>query len=226
VIRGPSPRDPGVLDYPFNYDASADLARMRVGYVEDAFKEDGFREHNDRALEKFRALGVQLVPIALPEVEFRTLTVILTAEAGAAFEELTLSGRDDLLVNQAANAWPNIFRTARFIPATEYINANRQRTILCREMNALFEDVDAYLAPPWSDSLLMTNLSGHPCVVFPTGWGESGSAATITIVGPLFGEATILELARAFQAETDHHRRRPNLEEAFARLEGQADASQ
>ena len=134
-----------------------------------------FHKNDSLTLAKLRELGAELIPIELPDVDVYSLSFILSAEAGAAFDELTRSYKDDLLVRQIKNAWPNVFRTSRFIPAVEYINANRIRTLLINEMQKLFEEVDLYIAPSWEgDNLLLTNLTGHPCVVLPNGFSEEG----------------------------------------------------
>jgi len=138
------------------------------------------------------------------------MSITLSAEAAAAFDELTLSGKDDLLVRQIKNAWPNSFRSSRFIPAVEYVQANRARYLLVQEMGKLMEGIDVYLAPSFGGSnLLLTNLSGHPCVVVPNGFNEKGSPTSITFVGRLYGEATLLAVAKAYQDATDFHLKPP-----------------
>ena len=122
----------------------------------------------------------------------------------AAFDELTRSNRDDLLVRQIKNAWPNAFRTARFIPAVEYIQANRLRSILIAKMDEIMSEVDLYIAPTFEgDNLLLTNLSGHPCVVLPNGFNEEGSPVSITFIGRLLEEATLLRLGIQVGIEID-----------------------
>ncbi|MCB0268575.1 MAG: amidase, partial [Calditrichaeota bacterium] len=113
----------------------------------------------------------------------------------------------DLLVRQIKNAWPNEFRTSRFIPAVEYINANRIRYLWIQEMAALFETVDAYISPSFGENLLITNLTGHPCVVVPNGAAEQ----SISFTGNLFDEATILALAKLYQQATGFHKLHPDL---------------
>jgi Asp-tRNA(Asn)/Glu-tRNA(Gln) amidotransferase A subunit family amidase len=141
------------------------------------------------------------------------LSLILTAEAAAAFDELTRSGRDDLLVRQEENAWPNVFRQGRFIPAVEYVNANRVRTLLARDMEELFRRVDVYVTPAYGGAnLLATNLTGHPMIALPNGFRTDGSPGSITFTGALFGEADLLTVAEAYQRATPHHTRHPDLE--------------
>ncbi|MBI4719708.1 MAG: amidase [Chitinivibrionia bacterium] len=212
AIRGPDGLDQTVVDLPFNYAAALDPGEMRVGYVPELFAEDyPSRGADSTSLEILRALGVDLVPIKLPEYPVESLAFILNAEAAAAFDELTRSGRDDLMVRQVKHAWPNVFRASRFIPAVEYIQANRVRHMIIQEMEKL--DAEVYVAPSFGgDNLLLTNLTGHPCVVLPNGFDEEGSPLSISFIGKLYGEATLLAVAKTFQDATDFHLRHP---EAF-----------
>ena len=148
----------------------------------------------------------------MPDIDVNSISFILSAEAAAVFDELTRSNKDDLLVRQIKNAWPNVFRTSRFIPAVEYLNANRIRTILINKMQQLFEEVDLYLAPSWEgDNLLLTNLTGHPCVVIPNGFSDDGTPTSISFIGNLFDEGTIIAVAKVFQDSTDFHLKHPEL---------------
>ncbi len=141
------------------------------------------------------------------------LSFILSAEAAAAFDELTRSGKDDLMVRQIKNAWPNVFRQSRFIPAVEYINANRIRYELIQEMYELMQTIDLYVAPSWQGpNLLLTNLTGHPAVVVPNGFTEEGTPTSISFTGKLFGEGTVLAAAHAFQNARGYHKRHPELD--------------
>ena len=129
---------------------------------------------------------------------------ILRAEAAAAFDALTRSDRDTLLVRQSAGAWPNLFRQARFTSAVDYINANRARTLLMNQVNELMNDYDVIVTPSFGGSqLFATNLTGHPCVVLKNGYTENGSPTSISFIGKLFDEATLLGVARAYQEATD-----------------------
>jgi Asp-tRNA(Asn)/Glu-tRNA(Gln) amidotransferase A subunit family amidase len=211
AIHGPDGLDQSLYDIPFGYNAGTDITKLRIGYVKSDFEaEYPFRSQDSLSLEVLRGLGAELVPIELPDVPVSALSIILSAEAAAAFDELTLSGQDDLMVRQVKNAWPNVFRQARFIPAVEYINANRIRHELIRKMNELMQTVDLYVAPSWQGpNLLLTNLSGHPCVVVPNGFNDLGLPTSISFTGRLFDEGTILAVANAFQQATDFHLQRP-----------------
>lgn len=210
-IYGKDEADQTLIDAPFTYSSNSDLSKLKIGYVKNDFEKDySFKKNDSLALLKLQQMGYELIPIELPDIPVNEISLILSVEAAAAFDELTLSGRDDLLVRQIKNAWPNAFRSARFIPAVEYINASRIRYILIQEMAKLFEKVDLFIAPSWTGkALLLTNLSGHPCVVLPTGFTEKETPTSITFIGNLFKEGEILELANKFQEETDHNKIHP-----------------
>jgi Asp-tRNA(Asn)/Glu-tRNA(Gln) amidotransferase A subunit family amidase len=214
AIYGPDGKDLTVLDLPFAWNSSQDLTEIRVGYLKKAFERDYETKKNDQAaLKTLGQLGIELIPFELPEFPARAISLILRAEAATAFDELTRSGRDDLLVRQSREAWPNIFRQSRFIPAVEYIQANRLRTLLMHQMAEKMKQIDVYIAPTYgSTSLLITNLTGHPTVVVPNGFDEQGNPTSISFIGNLFEEAKTLQLAKAFQDATDFHLKHPKLE--------------
>ncbi len=219
AIRGPDGADTTVVEGPFDWRPERDPTELRLGYLAQEFEkepeEDQAEWHalNLETLETLERLGFELVPIELPKLPVSALSFILTAEAGAAFDELTRDGRDDELVRQIENAWPNVFRQSRMIPAVEYIRANRVRTLVMREMEALMRQVDVYLTPTFGGgNLLLTNLTGHPQVVLPNGFRADGTPTSTTFTGRLFGEAEVLAVAKAYQDATDFHLRRPRLE--------------
>jgi len=215
AIYGPDGKDQTLYDVPFNYNPKIDLSRLKVGYLKDDF--DSVKTNkaiNDSSFAVLERLGAKLIPISLPKLPISDLSIILSAEAGAAFDDLTRSGKDDLLVRQIKNAWPNSFRESRFIPAVEYIQANRVRYIAIQEMGKLMSQVDVIVAPPFDgDNSLLTNLTGHPCVVVPNGFSKEGTPTSITFLGKLFDEATLLAVAKRYQDATDFHLKHPRLEE-------------
>jgi Asp-tRNA(Asn)/Glu-tRNA(Gln) amidotransferase A subunit family amidase len=212
AIYGPDGEDPTVYDVPFRYQHKVDLRKLRIGYVKMDFDSAGNnKENNDAALAVLQNLGAKLIPIELPKLPFTNISFILSAEAAAAFDDLTRSGRDSLLVRQIKNAWPNVFRTSRFVPAVEYIQANRIRTLVIEEMQKIVKGIDVYVVPSFSDNLLLTNLTGHPCVVVPNGFNKEGSPTSITFMGKLFDEGTVLAVAKAYQDATDWHKKHPTL---------------
>lgn len=211
-IKGKDDVDLTVKDYPFNFDASRDVKDLKVAYLKDLFEED-YRAHNNDsiALNKLREMGVEPEAISLPDdLPIASLGFILDAEASAAFDKLTRTGKDDELTRQVKNAWPNVFRSARFIPAVEYIEANRLRTLLMDEINKLFREYDAVVTPSFGgNQLLLTNLTGHPCVVVPNGFDDKGHPTSISFIGNLYDEGRLLELANAYQEVTDHDDQHP-----------------
>lgn len=214
AIYGKDGQDLSLIDAPFNYDGTQNVAQMKqkikVGYVKNFFDQKyGFKAYDDATLKKMRAIGFELVPVELPQLP--QISFILWAEAAAAFDELTRSNRDDMLVRQIKQAWPNYFRMARFVPAVEYIQANRLRTVLIQQMQEKLKNIDVFLAPSFAGSTLtMTNLSGHPCVVLPNGFTAQKTPTSITFIGKLFGEDKLLQVAKAYQDATSFHKKHPD----------------
>lgn len=211
AIRGPDGVDQTLYKVPFNYQPLENLKGLKIGYLKNDFdKEYDFHTNDSITLAKLKELGAELIPVELPVFPVSDMSIILSAEAGAAFDELTRSNEDDLLVRQIKRAWPNEFRASRFIPAAEYINANRVRTLLIQQMHNLMSKVDLYIAPSWEgDNLLLTNLTGHPCVVLPNGFSDSGTPTSITFAGRLFDEGKLISFARFYQDATDFHKQHP-----------------
>jgi len=213
AIRGPDGLDPTVYDAPLVYQPSIDVARLRIGYLvkEFALNYPG-RANDSLSLEVLKKMGAKLAPLQLPDVPVSSLSFILDAEAAAAFDELTRDGRDSLLVRQIKNAWPNVFRLAHFIPAVDYINANRVRTQLIEKMAILMRQVDLFVGPSREgDNMLLTNLSGHPSITIPNGFTADGLPTSITLTGELFDEGTLVAVAARLQSATGIHQKHPAL---------------
>jgi Asp-tRNA(Asn)/Glu-tRNA(Gln) amidotransferase A subunit family amidase len=188
------------------------------------------RKYSDAALAKLREMGVNLVSVEMPKLPYEAMIVMLTAEAAAAFDDLTRSGKDKLLTAQKDFDWPNTFRSARFIPAVEYIQAARARRMAMRDVANVFEGFDVIVAPTQGEQLVITNLTGHPSVILPNGLrgsdapkpasddpgdfrnaGGPGTPASLTFLGNLYGEAKLLAFARAYQEATGFHLQHPRL---------------
>jgi len=189
------------------------------------------RRFNQAAIAKLKAMGANLVPVELPKFPYDAMTPLLEAEAAAAFDELTRTGRDKLLTLQGPGDWPNTFRCARLIPAVEYIQANRARTLAMEAVAKAFDGFDVIVAPTNSQQLVVTNLTGHPAVILPNGfrgedappahkndkgeiegdYGGPGTPVSLTFLGQLYGEARSLAFARAYQQATDFHLQHPKL---------------
>lgn len=213
AIRGKDPKDQATVDYPFNYTQDLDVKNLKVGYLKDLFYGEDYRgkQNDSLTIETLKSLGVNFHAVSLPDtIEVYALAIILEAEAGAAFDELTRSNKDDELVAQHKNAWPNIFRKSRFIPAVEYIQASRIRSILIEEFNQFIQEYDVVVCPSFGGSqLLMTNLTGNPCVVVPNGFDEDNHPTSISFIGNLYDEATLLAFAKKFQDETEFDNQHP-----------------
>jgi Asp-tRNA(Asn)/Glu-tRNA(Gln) amidotransferase A subunit family amidase len=215
AIYGPDGKDQTLYDAPFRYDPKLNLKKLRIGYVKTDFdKEKGERkEHDQVALEMVRGLGVDLLPVELPDYPQDSISLVLSTEGAAAFESLTRDGHEDWLKQQTAGAWPNIFRTHRFVPAVEYLQAQRARYLLIQETARVFDKVDLFLAPSLSGkSLLLGNLTGLPCVVVPNGFSTNNTPTSICFVGKLFGDGELLSVARRYQEQARFYQRRPALE--------------
>jgi Asp-tRNA(Asn)/Glu-tRNA(Gln) amidotransferase A subunit family amidase len=232
AVRGADERDPSSRDAAFRWPLARPLKQLRIGVVEELFDEDyakwadeeeeipGLKEWQqiDReALKTLHAMGLRLEPLKLPsDLPVSALSIILTAEAATAFDGMTRSGADAELARQVRDAWPTVFRQGQMLPAVEYVRANRIRLLLMREIEKALEGFDAWIAPTFGgDVLLTTNLTGHPTVVVPNGFRPSdGTPTSLSFLGRLDGEATVLALAEAFQQVTDFHTRRPPLKPA------------
>ncbi|MEX2571532.1 MAG: amidase [Gemmatimonadota bacterium] len=217
AVHGPDGADTSVLPVGFIWDANVPIGELRIGYLASAFDrdpDDSSTAPFDRAaLDVLRSLGADLLPVELPDFPYGDLTFVLSAEAAAAFDDLTRSDRDAEMVRQERNAWPNVFRAARMIPAVEYINANRIRTLAMSAWHELFQRVDVIVTPTnASGQLSATNLTGHPAVILPNGFRDDGTPVSLTFLGPLFGEAPLLAAASAYQRATDFHLRHPPLD--------------
>jgi Asp-tRNA(Asn)/Glu-tRNA(Gln) amidotransferase A subunit family amidase len=207
--------DQSVTDYPFNYTSAIDIKKLKVGYLKSLFDLNDNRVNDSLALNVFRNMGITLTPVVLPDsvtIPVKSLAIVLVAEAAAAFDDLTRSNKDDQLNLQDKNAWPNIFRSAQFIPAVQYIQANRLRYKLIQEMYAVMKEYDVIISPSSSgNQSLLTNLTGNPCVVVPNGFDTKNHPTSISFIGNLYDEATLLSFAKVYQDATDFNKQRPPL---------------
>jgi len=245
AIYGSDGRDETVVDAPFAWNPDVPLSSLKIGFIETEFNstnaggggggrgggnpEDARRRAEERnkllkeALDVLRTAGAKLEPMALPEFPTNALGFILSAEAAAAFDDLTRSKEVDLLTEQGAGAWPNTFRTSRFIPAVEYIRAQRARTLLNRKMDALMSKYDVVLSPTGSASLGITNLTGHPAACLKAGFVD-GSPLALMITGRLYDEASVLRVALAYERATKWHGMNPPLDENLKKMKTTAAA--
>jgi Asp-tRNA(Asn)/Glu-tRNA(Gln) amidotransferase A subunit family amidase len=232
AIYGPDGKDITVGDAPFNWNPDTNISTMRIGYLKAEFEGTGGpgggapatpnpqqqrtaeqrRTVYKTALEALEKAGAKLVPIELPKFSAGPLRYILSAEAAAAFDDITRDGRVNQLSGQSPGDWPNTFRTSRFIPAVEYLRAQRARTLLMHEMEKLMSQWDVFVSPaPGSASLLVTNLTGHPAVVVPCGFVNDLPAA-IMFTGGVYDEVSPLRVALAFERATTWHTMHPKMD--------------
>jgi Asp-tRNA(Asn)/Glu-tRNA(Gln) amidotransferase A subunit family amidase len=214
AIYGPDGADPTLYDASFNYDPQLNLKKLRIGFLEKDFgKEKGERkDNNEAALKQIRELGIELTPVELPNYPVDNISFLLSTEGAAAFDDLTRTGCDDMLKQQERGSWPNTFRRRRFVPAVEYLQAQRIRYLLIQDVGKLFEKVDLVLAPSFAGKgLLISNLTGNPCVVLPNGFSKAGTPTSICFIGKLFGEAELLVVAKKYQDSTEWNRKHPAL---------------
>ena len=225
AIYGPDGKDITVGDAPFNWNPDTNISTLRIGYLKTEFDGPATPAGNEQQraqAEQRRALykdalavlekaGAKLTPIELPKFSAGSLRFILSAEAAAAFDDITRDGRVNQLSGQAPGDWPNTFRTSRFIPAVEYLRAQRARTLLMREMEKLMSQWDVFVSPaPGSASLLVTNLTGNPAVVLPCGFVNDLPIA-IMFTGGVYDEVSPLRVALAFERATKWHTMHPKM---------------
>lgn len=257
AIYGPDGEDRSVQPAAFHWNSHEDWRTFRVGFLESEFKFDraaleerakSFRgmtdaareqfiasaeydqKFNDAALQKLREMGVRMTAVELPKLPYQPMVTILNVEAAAAFDELRRSGRDKLMTGQGPGDWPNTFRAARFVPAVEYVQANRAKFMAMQQVAKAFEGYDVIVAPTNGEQLTVTNLTGHPALILPNGfrgddapparkgqdgmvgnYGGPNTPVSLTFLGQLYGEGKLLALARAYQDSTKFHLRHPEL---------------
>lgn len=214
AIIGTDGKDFGNEARSFKYDEKkSDVKKIKVAYASNYFRNIPKTASQWKVIEQLQAHGVKVDSVEFPEKEiypFNVITPILNSECAAAFDELTRSNKDDLLKRQDKGAWPNSFRTSRLIPAVEYINANRHRYNVVQKMKTFMQQYDVIIVPTFSGSqLAITNLTGHPAVIFPCGYTQVGLPETITLLGNWYDEAKLLALADAYQQSTEYHKKHP-----------------
>jgi len=232
AISGADAGDVGSRPSRLDFDASAGVKGLRVGHFPAWMKESPAIEVDRKALQTVSQLGMVPVEVALPDWPYGSLNLILFAEAAAAFEELTLSGGLDRLKVQVPDAWPNVFRQARFLSAVDFVQADRLRRAVAQEMARIFSQVDVLLVPSLRDEMLtIGNFTGHPSLTFRAGFVEVGEARSdwapdpakplpkfspprrvphgVTLIGRLFDEGTLGRAGMAFERSLNVAGERP-----------------
>ena len=209
-IHGTDGKDGSAVNKPFNFTPNKDIKKLKIAYAKNYFDKIKDTSRNEfKVLEEFRKLGVQLIPVNFPDsgvYNFNIMDVVIGVECAAQFDEMTRLNIDDALTRQTKNDWPNQFRTARFVPAVEYINAQRHRYTLMQKVNEVMQQYDVIICPSRGDGnqSAITNLTGNPVVCVPTGFDKKFNLPTgISFVGNLYDEATILSIAQAYQKATN-----------------------
>ena len=217
-IHGTDGKDGSAVNMPFNYTPNKDIKKLKIGYAKNYFDKIKDTSRNEfKVLEEFKKLGVQLIPVNFPDsgvYNFNIMDVVIGAECAAQFDEMTRLNIDDILTRQTKSDWPNSFRTNRFIPAVEYINAQRHRYTLMQKVNEVMQQYDVIICPSRGDGnqSAITNLTGNPVVCVPTGFDKKLNLPTgISFVGNLYDEATILSIAQAYQKATNWDEAHPAL---------------
>jgi len=217
-IHGTDGKDGSAVNMPFNFTPNKDIKKLKIGYAKNYFDKIKDTSRNEfKVLEEFRKLGVQLIPVNFPDsgvYAFNIMDVVIGAECAAQFDEMTRLNIDDILTRQTKSDWPNSFRTNRFIPAVEYINAQRHRYTLMQKVNEVMQQYDVIICPSRGDGnqSAITNLTGNPVVCVPTGFDKKLNLPTgISFVGNLYDEATILSIAEAYQKATNWDETHPAL---------------
>jgi len=213
-IHGADKTDRSSIDFAFNYTNINTISKLRIAYIRnyiDSLPENSTEKETLRTLRK---MGAKLTPISFPDSLHgdEILSLIIGVESAAAFDPLTRANKDDEMVQQNKDRWPNTFRTSRFVPAVEYINACRLRYQIMERMSPFIDSFDIIIAPPETgDQLAITNLTGNPSITLPNGFLENGMPASISFIGRHFGEATLLAFTKAYQEKTGYHLKHPEL---------------
>ena len=211
-IHGTDGKDPSAVMMPFNYRDKVELPTLRIGYTSNYFSKDTIGNEQP-VLDVFKKLGARLKPMVFPDsgiYNFNMMGIVIGSECAAAFDEFTRSDLDDMMTRQNRNDWPNQFRAARFIPAVDYINANRHRYILMQKVREAMDNYDVIICPTYGGhQLAITNLTGYPSISIPTGFNKRGLPTSITLIGKLYGEAVLLAVAKAYQRATVWNKMHP-----------------
>jgi Asp-tRNA(Asn)/Glu-tRNA(Gln) amidotransferase A subunit family amidase len=211
-VHGGDSVDVSSRNMPFNYTGKINIARLKIAYTRNYIDTLSDNSPEKQTLLILKKMGAKLIPVDFPD-DLRgndILSLIIGVESAAAFDKLTRTSQDDQMVQQNKDRWPNTFRTARFVPAVEYVNACRMRTSIMQRIDPFISQYDMIIAPPETgDQLAITNLTGHPSVTLPVGYKADGTPGSISIIGQLYGEAELLALAKAFQDATPYNKQHP-----------------
>ena len=212
-LHGTDGKDAAAVNMPFNYTGKADLSKMKIAYAKNYFGKKDTLGNEGAVLEVFKSAGANLIPVDFPDsgiYNFDMIGIVIGSESAAAFDGFTRTGLDDKMNRQGKGEWPNYFRASRFIPAVEYVNANRHRYSLMQKVNEVIDKYDVIICPTWvGNQAAITNLTGNPAISIPTGFDKNKAPTSITLVGKLYDEATILAIAKIYQDATQWNKMHP-----------------
>jgi Asp-tRNA(Asn)/Glu-tRNA(Gln) amidotransferase A subunit family amidase len=207
-IHGTDDKDASAVNAAFNYNSKTDVKKLRIAYAKNHFDKLDSSAQEWSVLKALKAEGLEIKPMYFPDTEvyaFDIIGQVIGAESAAAFDAFTRTGLDDQMTRQTRFDWPNYFRVSRTIPAVEYINANRHRSILMQRVNEAMQAFDVIITPSFGGrQLAITNLTGHPALCMPIGLTKQGTPNSITFLSNLFNEEALLSLGNFFQEKTDY----------------------
>lgn len=213
-IHGTDGKDESAVNRSFNLSKKSGIKNLRIGYAKNYFERLDSNSQEWGVIKAFREQGIEVQPMYLPDTDvykFDIIELVIGAEAAAAFDEFTRVGLDDQMTRQTRYDWPNYFRVSRMIPAVEYVNANRHRSVLMQKMNQAMQEYDVIITPSFGNrQLAITNLTGHPALCMPIGFTKQGTPNSITLLANLFREEELVTVGSFFQKITDHDEKHPD----------------
>ena len=214
-IHGTDGNDLSAVNRTFNLSNKRGVKDLKIAYAKNHFERlDTTNSQEWGVIKALREQGITISPMILPDTDiykFDLIGLVIGAEAAAAFDEFTRVGLDDQMTRQTRFDWPNYFRVSRLIPAVEYVNANRHRSILMQKMNEAMEPWDVIITPSFGNrQLAITNLTGHPALCMPIGFSKQGIPNSITFLSNLFREEELVKLGTYFQSVTEHDKKHPD----------------
>jgi len=213
-IHGTDGKDESAVNRSFNLSNKSGIKNLRIGYAKNHFERLDSNSQEWGVIKAFREQGIEVQPMYLPDTDvykFDIIGLVIGAEAAAAFDEFTRVGLDDQMTRQTRYDWPNYFRVSRLIPAVEYVNANRHRSVLMQKMNQAMQEYDVIITPSFGNrQLAITNLTGHPALCMPIGFTKQGTPNSITLLANLFREEELVTVGSFFQKITDHDEKHPD----------------
>jgi Asp-tRNA(Asn)/Glu-tRNA(Gln) amidotransferase A subunit family amidase len=214
-IHGTDEKDESAVNRSFNLSNKSGVKNLKIAYAKNLFDRlDSTSSQEWGVIRALREQGVYVQPMILPDTniyKFDIIGMVIGAEAAAAFDEFTRVGLDDQMTRQTRYDWPNYFRVSRTIPAVEYVNANRHRSVLMQQMNKAMQDYDVIITPSFGNrQLAITNLTGHPALCMPIGFNKQGLPTSITFLANLFREEELVKVGSYFQSITEHDEKHPD----------------